>query len=211
LHSPRLVPWRTIWRMVETTLHRFIEENRDELIARCRAKVAKRFAPPPTDAKIKHGVPLFLKQLGEELVHGQSKTHEISMGAMEHGHDLLVQGFNISQVVHGYGDVCQSITDLAVETGAPIGTEDFRTLNRCLDDAIAGAVTEFSRVQDVTRDGESHEMRDLIKTATTAFEALQTGNVGIAGSTGAVVLRSLKAMDALVNRQSAPIVPPVTV
>ena len=71
----------------------------------------------------------------------------------------MVQGFNISQVVHGYGDVCQSITDLAVEMDAPISTDDFRTLNRCLDDAIAGAVTEFSRAQDVTRDGESHEMR----------------------------------------------------
>jgi hypothetical protein len=32
--------------------------------------------------------------------------------------------------VHEYGDVCQSITDLAVELGAPISTDDFRTLNR---------------------------------------------------------------------------------
>jgi hypothetical protein len=27
----------------------------------------------------------------------------------------------------------------------PISIEDFRTLNRCLDDAIAGAVTEYGR------------------------------------------------------------------
>ncbi len=192
------------------TLHQFIEKNRDELIDRCRAKVAKRSAPLPTSAEIDHGVPLFLDQLREELQDGPSKTHEISKGATRHGHDLLLQGFNISQVVHGYGDVCQAITDLAVETGAPIGTDDFRTLNRCLDDAIAGAVTEFSRVQDVTRDGESHEMRDLIRTATTAFEVLRSGNVGIGGSTGTVVLSSLRAMEALINRQSAPIAPPTT-
>ena len=196
--------------MADVTLYQFIDKNRDELITRCRAKVAKRSAPPPTKAEIDHGVPLFLEQLCDELRHGPSKTHEISKGAMKHGHDLLVQGFNISQVVHGYGDVCQSITDLAVETGAPIGTDDFRTLNRCLDDAIAGAVTEFSRAQDVTRDGESHEMRDLIKTATTAFEVLRTGNVGVGGSTGAVLLRSLRAMDALVNRQSAQLAPAAT-
>jgi hypothetical protein len=196
--------------MATVTLHQFIDKNRDELITRCRAKVAKRSAPPPTEAEIDHGVPLFLNQLCEELRHGPSETHEISKGAMKHGHDLLVEGFNISQVVHGYGDVCQSITDLAVETGAPIGTDDFRTLNRCLDDAIAGAVTEFSRAQDITRDGESHEMRDLIHTATTAFEVLRTGNVGVGGSTGAVILRSLRAMDALVNRQSAPIAPAAT-
>ena len=204
------MPGRTICDMADMTLYQFIDKNRDELITRCRAKVAKRSAPPPTKAEIDHGVPLFLEQLCDELSHGPSKTHEISKGAKKHGHDLLVQGFNISQVVHGYGDVCQSLTDLAVKTGAPIGTEDFRTLNRCLDDAIAGAVTEFSRAQDVTRDGESHEMRDLIKTATTAFEVLRTGNVGVGGSTGAVVLRSLRAMDALVNRQSAQLAPAAT-
>ena len=51
----------------------------------------------------------------------------------------------MSQVVHDYGDVCQAITELAVEMDAPISTDDFRMLNRCLDDAIAGAVTEYGR------------------------------------------------------------------
>ena len=111
--------------------------------------------------------------------------------------------------MHGYGDVCQSITELAVETNAPISTDDFRTLNRCLDDAIAGAVTEFSREQDLTRDGESQEMRALLRTATTAFEVLQTGNVGVGGSTGALVVRSLRAIEALLIRQAAPIAQPV--
>jgi hypothetical protein len=31
---------------------------------------------------------------------------------------------------------------------SPISTEDFRTLNRCLDDAIAGAVTESTDVHE---------------------------------------------------------------
>ena len=34
---------------------------------------------------------------------------------------------------------------LALETNAPNNTEDFRTLNRCLDDAIASAVTMYTR------------------------------------------------------------------
>jgi hypothetical protein len=195
--------------MEKVTLSDFIDKNRSELITRCKVKVATRSAPA-TSVPLDSGVPMFLNQLSEELRHGPSKTHEISKGAMKHGHDLLLQGFNISQVVHGYGDVCQSITDLAVETNAPISTDDFRTLNRCLDDAIAGAVTEFSRVQDVTRDGESHELRDLLKTAITAFDVLQTGNVGVGGSTGAVVRRSLKAMDALVNRQDNKVAPAAT-
>jgi hypothetical protein len=189
------------------TLYQFVEENRDHLIGRCRAKVAKRSDPPPTEAVIDRGVPLFLDQLCKELRHGQSNTHEISQGAKQYGHDLLLQGLTISQVVHGYGDVCQSITDLAMELTAPIATDDFRTLNRCLDDAIAGAVTEFAREQDVTRDGTSHELENLTNAAITAFEVLQTGDVGVSGSTGAVLHRSLLGIRAVLgDRRSSEVV-----
>jgi hypothetical protein len=193
--------------MANIALYEFIGANRDELIRRCRAKVAERSAPPPTEAEIDHGVPLFLDQLCEELRHGPSQTHEISNSAMDHGHDLLLQGLTISQVVHDYGDVCQSITDLAVELGAPISADDFRTLNRCLDDAIAGAVTEYAQERDVSRDGESHELNALTKTAVNALAALRIGNVGVRGSTGDLLNRTLLAIRAVVlNRPSAEIV-----
>ena len=187
--------------MANIALHDFVGKNRDELIRRCRTKVAKRSSPLPTAAEIDHGVPLFLDQLCEELRQGPSNTHEISQSAMEHGHDLLLQGFTISQVVHDYGDVCQSVTDLAVELAAPISTDDFRTMNRCLDDAIAGAVSEYAHEQDVSRHGASQQLQRLADTAITAFEVLRAGRVGVGGSTGTVVLHSLMAIrDALVNR-----------
>jgi hypothetical protein len=194
--------------MANVTLYEFIGANREALIRRCRAKVAKRSAPPPTEAEIDHGVPMFLDQLVEELRHGPSNTREISKSAVQHGHDLLLQGFTIGQVVHDYGDVCQSITDLALELAAPISTDDFRTLNRCLDNAIAGAVTEYARVQEVTRDGESDELRSLTNTAITAFEVLQTGGVGIAGRTGALVHRSLLGIRSLIDRPLGAIADP---
>src|SRR5688572_10003308 len=111
-------------------LHEFIAVNRDEIIRRCRAKVAKRLVPPPTEAEIDHGVPVFLDQLGNALRLGLTSSPEISRSAIRHGHDLLLQGFTVSQVVHDYGDVCQAITELAIELEAPISTDDFRTLNR---------------------------------------------------------------------------------
>ena len=119
------------------------------------------------------------------------------------GHDLLLQGFTVSQVVHNYGDVCQSVTALAMETNARIATEDFRTLNKCLDDAIASAVTEHARGQQVTRDGQSDELQHLTNTAIAAFEVLQTGTVGAAGTTGALVHRSLMGIRALIDRPVA--------
>jgi hypothetical protein len=187
--------------MANIALYDFIARNRDELIRRCRVKVAKRSAPLPTEAEIDHGVPLFLRQLSEELRQGSSKTDEIRQSAREHGHDLLLQGFTISQVVHDYGDVCQSVTDMAIELAAPISSDDFRTLNRCLDDAIAGAVSEYAHEQDVSRYGASQQLQSLTSSAITAFEALRTGRVGVGGSTGTVVLQSLLAIRAsLVDR-----------
>ena len=186
--------------MRKTTLSDFIDTNRDELIGRCRAKMATRTAPTPTEAEIDQGVPLFLSQLSKELRGVPSTTQQISKSALEHGRELLRRGFTIGQVVHDYGDVCQSITDLAIEKNTAISTDEFRTLNRCLDDAIAGAVTEFAREQDVKRDGELSELWSLVNSASAAFDALQSGSVGVGGATGAVVRRSLVALRAYVDR-----------
>ena len=41
-------------------LHEFVTANRDEILARCRAKIASRPGPYPTDAELEYGVPLFL-------------------------------------------------------------------------------------------------------------------------------------------------------
>ena len=193
-------------------LHDFITSNRDEIISRCRAKVAKRGIPPPTEAEIEHGVPVFLDQVVKALRPGFIANPDINDSAAHHGHELLLKGFTVSQVVHDYGDVCQSITELAVELGSPIETDDFRMLNECLDNAIAGAVTEYGRERDQTvLDGEiargsekmgflAHELRNLVNTALMAFEILKTGDVGVKGSTGNVLSRSLLGLRALVGR-----------
>jgi signal transduction histidine kinase len=198
--------------MKNTLLHEFIAAHREEIIRRCRAKVAARSMPPATEAELTHGVPLFLDQLGDALRLGMSSSPQIEKSAVLHGHELLLQGFTVSQVVQDYGDVCQSVTSLAVELDAPISTDDFRTLNRCLDDAIAGAVTAYGHERNQsTLDGESargsarvgflaHQVRNLTNTAIVAFEALQRGNVGVGGSTAMVLKHTLVSMRALTGR-----------
>jgi signal transduction histidine kinase len=91
-------------------------------------------------------------------------------------------------------------------TTGPIGR------SRALDEAIASAVTIYgresqqSRLDDATDvDHERmgffvHELRNLVNTATVAFEVLKTGNVGVAGSTGAVLKRSLMGLHDLIAR-----------
>jgi signal transduction histidine kinase len=193
-------------------LSEFIALNREEIIRCCRAKVAARSIPTPTQAEINHGVPLFLDQLVDALHSGGTTSLEIDRSAARHGHDLLLKGFTVSQVVHGYGDVCQTITELAAKANASISTEDFRMLNQCLDAAIAGAVTMYARESQRARLDEAkergnervgflvHELRNLVNTAIVAFEVLKTGQAGLAGSTGAVLNRSLMGLRDLIAR-----------
>jgi hypothetical protein len=183
-------------------LSEFIIVHRDELIRRCRIKVGTRSTPPPAETQICYGVPLFLDQLVGELRQEGSRTQELRASAFEHGHELLLAGMTMDGVVHDYGDVCQAITELAIEIGGSIATEDFRTLNRCLDNAIAGAATRYAHEQGMSRTGD-RELRSLACTAMMALEMLKSGFGGPSGSTGDVLSQSLVGIMALVDRPLA--------
>lgn len=115
------------------------------------------------------------------------------------------------QRIQDYGNVCQAITELAVELGPVITNDDFRTLNLCLDIAIADAVTEFARQSDQSIIGRNveqlgflaHELRNLLGAATLAFEAVRSGSVGVDGTTANLVTRSHAGMSDLVTRTLA--------
>jgi len=213
-------------------LHEFLTANRDDLIARCRIKVAKRLAPKVTDEELAHGIPAFLDQLIKTLqveqtsepmrsrmVSGPSGggpvVSEIAVTAALHGRELSKQGFTLEQVVHDYGDLCQAITDLAFECSAPIEIDEFRTLNRCLDNGIADAVTEFAFQRSSLAENNNvsalnerlgflaHELRNQIHTATLAVMAIKAGHVGLNGATGAVLDRCLIGMRNLIDRSLA--------
>jgi signal transduction histidine kinase len=196
--------------MANIPLDEFVAVHREAIIARCGVRAAMRSTSPAADAGITHGVPLFLDQLIHALRFRPDSNAEIGRSAGMHGHDLLVQGFTIAQVVKDYGDVCQSISDLAIEMDAAISTADFRRLNSCLDDAIAAAVTEYGAERNQsTLDGASvtaserlgvfaHEVGNLAQTAMLAFDVLKTGSVGAGGSTAAVLSRSLLGIRSLI-------------
>ena len=192
-------------------LFEFIETHRAELIARTRAKVASRFAPRPTQQELESGVPLFLDQLVETLRASRSTNEDLTRSAGVHGRALLRSGFTVAQVVHDYGDICQAVTELAAEIAAPITVDEFRTLNRCLDDAIAQAVTEYTaqRERTIADEGTERlgalidEIRTRLSAAKLSFELLKQGHVGVSGSTGGILGRNLRTVCSLINRSFA--------
>src|SRR5476651_2906912 len=213
-------------------MYDFLNNNRDELAKRCREKVAKRPGRSATDEQLQNGVPMFLGQLIRTLqieqtsaplksraisgpAGGAAAASEVGASAAKHGKDLLDLGFTVDEVVHDYGDLCQAITDLAVERDAPFLVDEFRTLNRCLDNAISDAVTEFSYQRDVINATASahesnkrmgffaHELRNALGTATLAFAAAKAGNLGFSGATGSILERSLTALGDLIDHSLA--------
>lgn len=214
-------------------MRNFLTNNREELVSRCKSKVAQRPRRAATEQQLANGIPLFLDQLIRTLaaeeadkpedsirISGPSggdslALSEMGVSATAHGKELLKLGYTVDQVVHDYGDLCQAITDLAFEREAPFAVGEFRTLNRCLDNAIADAVTEFSfqrdtqiaRQQSVDANERFgflvHELRNSLGTATLAIHALELGSMTMGGATGTVLKRSLSSMGSLISRALA--------
>lgn len=193
-------------------LYEFVDLNRDLIISRTRDRVRRRPWPSVAAGEVERGVPLFLTQLSEtlrlEATTVPFPADAIGAAAARHGGNLLRSGFTVSQVVHDYGDICQTITAIAVEQRAPISVEEFQTLNRCLDTAIAEAVTEHARLTAETQSAEeverlgyaAHELRDNLNTAILAFHTLKRGAVAVNGSTGAILGQSLMSLREVVDR-----------
>jgi hypothetical protein len=193
-------------------LYQFLTSNRTKLITRCKDKAAKRFAPSVTPAPIDHGVPLFLQQLvdtlrlektlppGERIeALPRPPSTEIGRTATVHGAEMLRLGYTVDQVVHNYGDVCQAVTELAGEEDKGITAQEFRTLNRCLDDVIADAVTSFGQARHVLN-SVSDEYQRLTDIALKSYAAIKTGSVGLTGATGTLLSHTLEELHSVANR-----------
>jgi hypothetical protein len=208
-------------------LHEFLATNRTVLIDRCRVMVGSRSEPKATEEELAHGTPIFLDQLIETLTleeasHPQDSpltphnargevACDLGTTAGLHGRDLFLEGFTIDQVVRDYGDVCQAVTKLAIETGVPISVDEFRTFNRCLDNAIAGAVTEYVKHTSASNEGRyqslnsrrrpiAQDLLNRLDTATLAVAAIKTGTASVDGPTTGVLDQSLREMRSLIDR-----------
>lgn len=206
-------------------LHEFLNSNREELIRRCRAKVSQRSGPGASSsvAELEHGVPVFLGQLIEALrdeelnparhagISGSKAPASVRSTAGLHGKEMLEEGYTVDQVVHDYGDLCQAITELAKVRNAPVTVEEFHTLNRLLDNAIADAVFSYGHHDRTASDEGAEEMhqrlgtladeqRELLDTALKALDALKAGNIGLRGATGTLLETSLVKLRVLIDK-----------
>lgn len=217
-------------------LYEFLEKNQEEILAATERKSLDLAGVRPSSEQLKKGLPIFYKQLlfvlRLEGVHSEANIRGMSKAASEndepalakaggrpgevelareagfHGVELLRLGYTLSHVVHAYGAMCQAITELATAKDIVITSAEFRDLNRCLDVAIAGAVTEYQALrntQNVNREVEhlgflAHELRNALVNVNVSIQLIEEGTVGFSGSTGRVLKKGLKQIQELVDR-----------
>jgi signal transduction histidine kinase len=139
---------------------------------------------------------------------GRPDEVSLAKSAGLHGLELLRLGYTLSHVVHAYGAMCQSITELATQQNSKITTTEFHDLNQCLDVAIAGAVTAFESQRNTEQSSQevehlgflAHELRNALNSVTMAYQLVKDGLVAPGGSTGQVLERGLKRIDELIDR-----------
>ena len=200
-------------------LHEFLRTNHETLVKLARERLIERAPEGGSFDDAENGVPLFLRQL-ERILEREQETvsrpssidrspasDEMAESAGRLGGELRRAGYTVAQVVQGYGDVCQAITALADRMRITITADEFRTLNRCLDEVIAEAVSEFARQRESVFARENserlgifaHELRNLLNNAQLSYEVLRTGTVGIASNTGLMLGRSLLDLRRLID------------
>ena len=196
-------------------LHDFLTENRTRIAIRCRAAANKRQGARHASDRFDQDA--FLTQVIDVLQRNEPDSassierveRTIGARAAYSGQAFFEDGASVDDVVRGYGDVCQAITGMAHEARMDITAREFQFLNRCLDDAISGAVSSYAGQREAARalrDAATamqrmgvlaHEIRNLLATAVLAQGAVRAG---LGAAAGAMVDRSLGALSRLVDQ-----------
>lgn len=194
----------------------FLSNNRQAILALSQSKVVALAGSAPDPEAWNQGLPEIYDHLIAALQHvakygAPSSGESDEAAAARHGEKMLRLGLTVSQVVYGYGAICQAITQAAQDQGFAIGSEEFKVMNRVLDIAIAEAVTAYARLHgEIVRQEEAqrlgglaHELRNALTQVTLAHMMIKKGMAGAGSETGAVLERGLGRMREIIDRSLA--------
>lgn len=194
-------------------LSEFLSGNRKTILDLSQRKVVAVAGSAPDPEAWSQGLPEVYDHLITSLEyiarHGaRSSAESDEAAATKRGEKMLRLGLTVSQVVHGYGAICQSITEAARERGFPIAPEEFNVINRVLDIAIAEAVTAYERLhnglvrrEEAQRLGSlAHELRNALTNVTLSHIMIRDGLVGNRGETNLVLEKGLRRMADIIDR-----------
>lgn len=199
-------------------LHEFLTNERQHILALCAKKLSVLADSRTSSKEMEVGLPVFYNELIEVLRTDEETRNDHNdkllmsihnYSATRRGKESFRLGYSISQVVHGYGALCQAITEyIGLKGGEPVYAREFNRLNFCLDIAIAEAVTEFNKSENenVSKDEIKrmgflvHELRNSLNLAVMAHQMIKSGKVGINGNTNQVLQDAHERMREIIDR-----------
>lgn len=197
-------------------LHEFLSAERENILSMCATKALHIANSKDSSGEMESGLPIFydelicaLRENAENPQGGLKDNLSGETSATRRGKESFRLGYTLSQVVHGYGALCQAITQYAAENASePIQSREFNQLNLFLDRAIAEAVTEFdrgqraaARQQEMQRLGFlAHELRNSLSNAAMAHRMIKKGVVGSGGSTARLLENAHNRMRDIIDR-----------
>lgn len=198
-------------------LFRILQTKREDILSRSKSRIAL-MSPVRDDQELGSALSQLLDDIMERLrvaVCAASPSSGPGHAAAQHGARRHRVGVDITQLVHDYGALCQSVMEVADDEQVVIDPKECCTLNAVLDDAIAAAVEEFAHQRDRDHDTRSerreaehlgfvaHELRNALASASLAFSAIRDRGADPAGKTGAVLGASLGRLRTIVDRAIA--------
>jgi signal transduction histidine kinase len=135
-------------------------------------------------------------------------SSRISADAEHRGRTLQRRGCSVEQIINGYGDICQVVTQLADEAAAALSARDLSVMNRCLDDAVVSAVSAHARQRERSLAREelyrrqllAYELNNLLDVARLSFESFGAWPAPYGSADQALHVKSLDAVRVAVNR-----------
>jgi signal transduction histidine kinase len=204
------------------SLYKMLTEQREQVLEKCRGKVAQVMASRTSNYQLEQGLPKLYEQLVEVLrisleddsadTRSRFVTDTVTASASrQHAQESFRLGYTVAQLIHGYGCVCQGITEYAHENNESITAAEFSQLNLCLDVAIAQAVSEFESLskEDAGREESlrlgflSHELRNYLSSAMMAHELIRRGGVAADGATSKVLSNAHQHMKHIIDQAVA--------
>jgi hypothetical protein len=192
-------------------LDTFIDAKRSEIVGHCLHALQKRY-PDRLDEDLSHGFASFIDEVIDALrENGGGPAPSRESNAAQHAIVRKRQGFDLSRVIHDYGLVCDSISELLDVHDKQPSAREFQILNRCIDEAVSQAVEAFwseTHEEETQEKAErlgflAHEIRNAVSSASMAFNLIRYGRVAADGRTADVVQRGLVRISKLVDRALA--------
>jgi len=193
-------------------IHEFLSTYFDEVCEACVQNLT-RAAHDRSEEELTRHVGIFIDQVVQRLRHAAGLPEATGLPepretAASIGHEVYSKGLGIESAARSFAILSVTLGEVGGRYHLAFEADEYRFFNQAIDDSVAVAIEQFTK--DAHAEYEhaaservgflAHELRNAIASAKLAFGALERTHVGDGAERVAVVRRSLRRMERLVEQ-----------